>query len=300
MSFRVIPFEEIDIVKWNSCVHYAPNGNVFGYHWFLKNTIREWDAIVYKDYESVMAIPKDEKYPGPINKIWTPLYLRELGLYSTGILNSSKVENALSLFPMEAKEIRIALNLGNPLKNFKFIPISYKKNHTISLYDDYEVISKRYDESFKELSEKGQGHWHLDNQIKPEELVQFIFLKNQLDWDRHTALRIIYNALHRGIGSISALRDDSGKIQAAGFFIYSHGRLVHLFSSAYQKSRSEDLFLLFDALVRTHANRPMIFDLNMDDHELAHALGAEDYSYPVLERKNIKNNWWTSVLDYFQ
>jgi len=55
--YRIVPFAEIEKNKWNGTIHYAINGNIFGYYWFLKAVIGEWDAIVEEDYQSVMPIP---------------------------------------------------------------------------------------------------------------------------------------------------------------------------------------------------------------------------------------------------
>ena len=286
MTWQYIAFEDIDIVKWNSCVHYAPNGNVFGYYWFLKNTIKEWDAIVAGDYDSVLAVPRSD----PSGHL-TPKYIRECGLYSIGLLNSIKVTEALSQFPKDGPQ-RIALNIGNPISEIPGYIYSERMNHSISLYEPYESIRQRFAIEIPELGDTGL---YLDNQLNPEELVEYLFLKKQEDWDRFTALRIIYNALHRGIGIISALRDQKGKLQAAAFFIHSHGRIVHMLSATFQKRQSKSLLLLFDGMIRTHAGKPMIFDLNMEKNELTDAFNAESYSTPVLEIKTSKSNWWNAI-----
>lgn len=300
MSWRIIPFEEIDIVKWNSCIHYAPNGNVFGYHWFLKNTIKEWDAIVWEDYESVLAIPRSMDPGAKARNAKIPVFLRECGVYSTGLLNAKKISDGIAQFPSDIPNALIRMNIGNPIKDVSGFEVSYQKNCTISLYPEYKDIRSRYSNEVMDIAGIEDQGFHLDNQMKPEDLVHFLFLQKQSDWDRHTALRIMYNALHRGIGVIAALKDNKNQILAAGFFLFSHGRLVHMLSASYQKSKDDYLFLLFDGMIRTHAGKPMIFDLNSSANRLTGYLGAENYEFPILERKSIKNNWWSGLLDYFQ
>ena len=56
MEIRFVKKEDIDKIKWNSCVHYAINGNIFGYMWFLDSVSKEWDALVEGDYESVLPL----------------------------------------------------------------------------------------------------------------------------------------------------------------------------------------------------------------------------------------------------
>ncbi len=58
MDVRFVPREEIDKVKWNSCVHYANNGNIFGYVWYLDQVAREWDALIEGDYYTYIGLPQ--------------------------------------------------------------------------------------------------------------------------------------------------------------------------------------------------------------------------------------------------
>ncbi len=62
MNIRFVPQEDIDKTKWNSCVHYAINGNIFGYMWYLNNVAKKWDALVEEDYESVFPLIWRYKY----------------------------------------------------------------------------------------------------------------------------------------------------------------------------------------------------------------------------------------------
>lgn len=299
--FKLVPFEELDKVKWNSCIHYASNGNVFGYHWFLKNTIKEWDSLVYNDYEMVMALPKLNKQQERVDVINTPKYLRELGLYSLSFISKSQMNQLINAFPGDLKINRVAFNLGNPIDSvLENHTLQQHTNSTVSLYPSYEDIRSNYSGKIPSYSSLQENNWFLDNQIKVEELVEFIFSQTQLDWDTYTALRIIYNALHRGIGLISVLKNKQHEILAAGFFIYSHGRIVHLFSTAHGKNQDEKLFYLFDGLIQSHAKRPLLLDLNMPKNDFTKAIGAIFYSYPVMLNKNSKNNWVDAVLAYFQ
>ena len=50
MDIRLVPQEEIDKTKWNSCVHYAANGKIFGYKWYLDNVAIDWVGLVVLDY----------------------------------------------------------------------------------------------------------------------------------------------------------------------------------------------------------------------------------------------------------
>ncbi|MEL7020062.1 MAG: hypothetical protein AAGK47_00510, partial [Bacteroidota bacterium] len=56
MDIQLIKREDIEKPRWDGCVHYSPNGNVFGYTWYLDAIAREWDGLVENNYESVMPL----------------------------------------------------------------------------------------------------------------------------------------------------------------------------------------------------------------------------------------------------
>jgi hypothetical protein len=56
MNIQRIPRDELIKEKWNGCVHYAPNGNIFGYMWYLDFVAKDWEALVEDDYVSVFPL----------------------------------------------------------------------------------------------------------------------------------------------------------------------------------------------------------------------------------------------------
>ena len=78
--YKFVPFAEIDKNKWNGTVHYAGHGNPYGYYWYLKAVLKEWDAIVEDDYETVFPIIKT-----PLSTDEYSL-LPSLGPYSVNIM----------------------------------------------------------------------------------------------------------------------------------------------------------------------------------------------------------------------
>jgi hypothetical protein len=59
MAVRWVKREDIDKVKWNSCVHYAYNGNIFGYVWYLDFIGKSWnDDILVSAYMGKQGIKK--------------------------------------------------------------------------------------------------------------------------------------------------------------------------------------------------------------------------------------------------
>ena len=104
--FRYIPFEEIEKNKWNGTVHYALNGNVQGYYWYLKAVLHEWGAIVENDYETVMPV-----LLSPLKDYQRSL-LNELGPYSVNLLNKGRTDEIFTLFSKYNKSTIYPTNSG--------------------------------------------------------------------------------------------------------------------------------------------------------------------------------------------
>ena len=127
----LVPFEEIDKVKWNSCVHYAVNGNIFGYHWYLTNAVRHWDALVYDDYETIFFFFFRNTFPG-MKELYQPLLVGKLGVYSVNMVTKNKVNRMLEAIPDTYQGMHVQLNDINRLD--EATPLQYSENKDHSLY----------------------------------------------------------------------------------------------------------------------------------------------------------------------
>ena len=91
MEIRFIEGKDIDKVKWNSCIHYATNGNIFAYKWFLDYVAKDWHALVEGDYESVFPLVWKKGLLGK-DELYQPSLMRELGIYSINVLSRARVQ----------------------------------------------------------------------------------------------------------------------------------------------------------------------------------------------------------------
>ena len=114
MNIQYLKREEIDKVKWNSCVHYATNGNIFGYMWYLDFVGKDWDALIEGDYESVFPLVWRDGIFGK-KELYQPPLMRELGVYSINVLSQARVRKFLEAIPEEFNKVDIILNEQNSL-----------------------------------------------------------------------------------------------------------------------------------------------------------------------------------------
>lgn len=260
--YRIIPFKEINKNKWNGTIHYAINGNVFGYYWYLKAVIGEWDAIVEEDYESVMPI-----LTKPLNAYQYSL-LKELGPYSVNPLTDIRMKSFLDLLVKHNQSSQYPIHCHTSKRQFDTLSYSNRFKATLNGGFNYDTLSKSYSDALtKAINVTGYDAVKVTSGIKPERMVELL---NENEMHKNALLRIMYNAMHRGIGFSSAIESKStGKMLAASFFINSNSTLYEIisFSSGGKKYRQ----LIYDLLLRNNSGGPMRFEtfFSVDDlHEM--------------------------------
>jgi len=286
MNIRFVPQDEIDKVKWNSCVHYAINGNIFGYMWYLDNAAKEWDALVEDDYVSVFPLIWRYKYL-KVKELYQPDLIRESGIYSINALSPNRVNSFLNAIPKDLKYINIHLNDLMYLAPEDGHTIAQKYNHQLILNKTYEQITSKYSPQLSQKLEKAQlANLTATSNLKPEKIVDFYKKhtphRRNLDRRYHAYLRIMYNVLHRGWGFGSGILDTTGELLATAFFMYSHNKVIALLSASSPRGKelAADVFL-FNALIQKHADKPMILDFNSSD-EMALDFGVQQNSFQQL------------------
>ena len=296
MEVKLIPQAEIDKVKWNSCVHYANNGNVFGYMWYLNNTAKDWDGIVEGDYESVFPITwKETGFPKQ-KVFYQPELIREMGPYTINAISRKRIQNLLEAIPDTYKKVDIALSeqIGK-VEETDFTTLE-KYNHQLLLSNKYEEIVDQYDSNFLRLLEKSvDAQLRPSGTLKPEKLIAFFkeHDANTLgdEQNYHAFLRIMYNVLHRGWGFASGVEDADRELVAVAFYIYSHNKIMRLFSAESPIGKASGAMAYsLDLLVRTHAGRPLILDYNaLNNNTITKGMNAQENIYYQLQRD--KRKW---------
>lgn len=291
MEIRFIPQEEIDRQKWNSCIHYAPNGHIFGYKWFLDQTAKRWDALVEGDYESVMPLPHRHHWLYGAALTQPPL-VRELAVYSVRALSPARIAAFWDAVPAEYRQVDLAVEPRSRPADWK---TSEQPTYFLSLREAYELIAEKYS---PELLARARRVQEADliplSSVKPERLAD---LYRELhrppredDFVFHALQRIMYQVLHRGWGFASGIINREEQLLAAAFFIYSHGRALPLLALETPAGQAQDaLVFLYDTFIRAHATRPLVLDFNNTPADLAKGFGA--LSQPVV-RVQRDERWW--------
>jgi len=285
--YRYIPFEEIEKDKWNGAVHYAVNGNVFGYYWYLKATLSEWDAIVENDYESVIPVFKDNIKPYQLE------LLPELGPYSVNPISEQRALEMLEMVEKHSKSNTSPLSFMVSKTYLSTFNYKTKQKAVFQGGKQYWDVAESFSDEYKQLQDDGFfDSVKIKSEVKPEELVDLVKNSNLNSSNnekfKHALLRIIYNAKHRGIGFTSALYDTTnGNLLGASFFVSVNNtiyEIVHV-SSKPKVYRH----LIHDLLLRGNAEKQLLIETysNVSDMQ---EIGFDLEPYHHVQFKNADQN----------
>lgn len=263
MNIRFIPQEEIDRQLYNSCVHFATNGSIYGYDWWLNNTARSWDLLVEGDnYVSALPLPHTKNWMGRQSLV-QPRLVPELALYSVKPLSPKRVQAFWDAVPAQYKKGKLVLEPWSiPQQQGRF-ELEEATGSVLDLSPTYEEITDDFPPAFySELAKAELADLLPTGHLKPERIAALYREQHgagtEVDWHFHAIQRLMYQVLHRGWGGPWGIQDRNGEVLAAMFLIYSHGRLFPLaktVTAAGAQLGAEAL--LWENILRAHAGRPL-------------------------------------------
>lgn len=291
MDIKYIPFEEIDKVKWNSCIHYAVNSEVSGYYWWLKAVVKEWDAVVEGDYESVMPVFKKKDLWGR-NSIYQPPLVDKIGIQSVHLLSRKRIVKMLELLP-EYYSVQMKFNEMNIIPpDFEGNAIT-KKAYRILLNKSHETLKEAYGLTAQSLlMEPMSDDYYFQMMMKPEDIVHFAKSQNQLPYDEHQTLRVFYNLLHRGTLVSTVIQNRNRDVIAMMVFTYHLKKVKVLLSCQTEEGKAMNaVYRLYDHVFNLHQQKPLMFEFFQTDAEVAKELGAEEYNYWEIQQSDLLGKW---------
>jgi hypothetical protein len=299
MDIKLVKREDIDKLKWDSCVHFANNGSLFGYTWYLDNVAKEWDGLVEGDYLSVMPLLKEQRRFDVQALRHHPL-IPKGGLYSVNILSKARVDAFLDALPEEYALTDIRFNERVPASSTAHRCEERHQDYQLLLKADYDTLHGHFSERLRDLLSHEQPRFNATNSLKPEELCDFyrIHHPNAKENHKHAYLRIMYNLMHRGTGFATGVRDDKGELLAADFFAFGHGRMTSLVPT-WQDSPfgKEAIRRLYALQIMINAGKPLTLDFNIATGDAgAEQFGAKQTAYRGF-RKNTLKGWKSLIIN---
>jgi hypothetical protein len=263
MKIRFVPQEEIDIQLYDSCVHFATNGSIFGYHWFLNNTAREWDLLVEGDnYVSAMPLPRTKTWWGR-NRLTHPRLVPELGVYSVKPLSPKRIQAFWDAVPDHFRSGKLTVEPASVPANSNRFEVQAASGSALFLNQPYEKITEDFPVQYaSDLAKAQLANLRPAQRFKPEHLANFWLAQHgksaDNEWTYHAMQRLMYQVLHRGWGGTRAVESADGEMLAMSFIVYSHSRIFPLFTVESTGGKEVGaLTYLWENLLQGHANQPL-------------------------------------------
>ena len=264
MKVRLVPHEEIDKQRYNSCVHFATNGNIYGYDWFLNATTGgEWDMLVEgEEWVSVMPLPRRKNWFGR-SYLQQPRLIPELAVYTVKPISTKRIQSFWEAVPDEYRGGGLTVEPASVPKEKGRFDVVPATGSVLYLNEPYETIIGDFSPAYHEgLLRAEDANLRPSSVFKPEVFANTWLEVNgksaNNEWEYHAIQRIMYQILHRSWGGTQAVQDEDGNILAMLFLCYSHSRIFPLFRVETARGKQQGaMAYLWDNLLRSHANRDL-------------------------------------------
>lgn len=297
---RYVKNNEIDYAKWDQCVDNATNGLIYAYSFYLDIAARNWDALIYGDYEWVMPLTWNRKYG--LYYLYQPLFAASLGIFGKTV-SADLVKQFVQAIPAKFKLREIDFNRLNPVPA-DVDGFYLRHNYILSLEDSYDQIQSGYRENTKRNIRKAIQLGCIYERDTPlEEIIhlckqhfQTIAHVPEEEYDRFRQLFSILQQKNQAL--TTGVRGPDRMLLASCVFFFSHGRAYYILVGNHPNGKTLGAsHFLIDGFIQQHAGNPLILDFEGSDiRNLAFfysGFGAIEELYPALRVNHLP--WWARL-----
>ncbi len=287
---------EIDKKKWDDCIRQSFNGNVYACSWYLDLVHEDWEALVEDDYQRVMPLTLKKKFG--ITYYYQPFFTQQFGVFSISILNPDIINEFINSIPQHVKLIDVNFNSFNKLNKGKY-QLILNNNYLLDLINEYPKLASKYSNNTKRNLKKGlKSNLTFMKGVKPENVIR-LFRSNRgsgiSKWDDRNYIviqRLMYSAIHKGMGFTCGVYTEHNELCAAAFFLKNNNRLIFLFSGSDEVARGNGaMTFLIDTVIRSNSPGGRILDFEGSNNEnLARfykGFGAKKTTYTRLKMNRL-------------
>jgi len=291
---QYVPYKEIDFIKWDHCISSSANGLIYGHSYYLDHMARQWDALVWNDYEAVMPLTWNRKYG--IAYLYQPFLTAQLGLFGNDI-TPKLLEAFFRAIPSQFRYWDFYLNHKNlfPLEDFH---LYQRKNYILNLDIPYAALYKNYKENIRRNIRKAE-------QLGCKPILDFDVEKvialavdqmrtyTKESSDNVERFRKLYNYLHSRKQAITyGILSAKDELIASCIFVFSHSRAYYILVGNHPDGRTIGAsHSLVDAFIKDNASKKMLLDFEGSDiRNLAFfysSFGAHEENYAAIKMNKL-------------
>lgn len=264
--------EAIDTTRWDRCIDESANGLIYAYSFYLDRMSRNWDALVWNDYEAVMPLTWNRKYG--IYYLYQPAFTASLGVFGKN-LTGEMMEQLLHAIPKKFRLVEIELNHGN---NFDCLakpgPIVFndRTNYVLSLDKPYDTLYAGYRENLQRNLKKSinLGVQYVTG-IPVDEVIELA--RQQMEGvtnyssDDYDHFKKLFEQLHGKKQALTCgVYTQNNELAASAVFFFSHKRAYYILVGNRIDQRTDGASpYLLDRFIHDHAGKDLLLDFEGSD-----------------------------------
>jgi hypothetical protein len=268
VEISYLTYQQINKIKWDTCINNAGNGLIYAYSFYLDAMAKNWDALVLNDYEAVMPLTWNKKYS--IHYLYQPPFTACLGIFGKPV-TAETVNTFLKAVPEKFKYWDIYFNPGNLFKLAEF-NLYQRMNYVLDLNDSYESLYKAYRDNIKRNIKKSeQFGLSIHKNIALAEVVQLAKEQagkfSSLGEDDFIRFENLFHSLHKNKQATTyAVYTKEKQLMASAVFFFSHNRAYYIMVGNRPNGKTLGAsHALINAFIKDHAGQNIVLDFEGSD-----------------------------------
>jgi hypothetical protein len=259
---KYLEHKEIDFVKYDKCISGSENTFIYAYSWYLDIVAKNWDVLVFGDYEIVMPLTHRKKYD--ICYLFLPAWVQQLGVFSANSIQEDLIRDFINAIPRKFRSIDILFNNKNIFSSNK---LEIRNNYILDLNRDYKLLYKKFTKGRKSNIKQSKKFGLLIKETDNLELVLQMFCENKgrdinkPEKDYETIRNVVSKGLLVGKVKIYEVFDSESVQLGGAIFLMDNNRITFLFSAVNQNGRDKQaISFLIDFIIEKYAGQELILD----------------------------------------
>ena len=289
---RFYTHEEIDPVRWGSCVAASGASTLFADYDLLTLSNPQWGALVLDDYAAVMPLPWRRKHL--VSYVFNPFFHSRLGVFAPAPPSAALVAEFVAAIPKRFVSVDLNLNEENSAARLS-VATGEQVSHRLSLSADYDMLWQGYGSNHKRNVKAARAHLpQLDPAVPVSDIIA-LFRHNRgrddsirmFDADYAAFERLCAYTADRGWLTVWGARDDDGTLLAGAVFLRDGNRHWFWFSGREEaRADRKAMFFLMDEFIRQNAGTATLLDFNGSRNpnvaRFYAGFGGERFTFPAL------------------
>ena len=269
MAIRYIKQKDLNYSLWDRCINNSFNGVIYAYAWYLDIVAVHWDALVEDDYRTVMPLVYRKTIV--YKELYTPMFTKQLGIFSSKPVDQKKMEKFLEHIPPEFKKLNLCLNRHNT----QTIGNHFTRSRTVYELDlivPYEKKSKSYSPVVRSsISLATEKKYFLQKGVSLYDFENYLYthLKDAVAAQVVKPLRQILSRLMSvGRAEIVGVYDEKNTLVSGACFVRSNQNVILLYAYNLPDSDSQRAnYLIIDSFLKNYSARNVTLSMeHFDEH----------------------------------